>query len=141
MEITVLIPLLIFIGEKIVDLVFTYLKKRYGTDLMNLSYSNVENLEKLKEAKVIDGDKAEDMNVAAIQQATAQSPGISKTWAKLVNWASYAVFVKKTNPEKFASWFARNRKWEKQGKGKRTETDFSLMGLYISAPDRKGDKQ
>ncbi len=121
----------------LVDILFKFLKKKYGGSLMGLVMDNIGSLEELKRAGDITGEDAERTSVQVIMDATQMSPGLGTSIAKFINLIAYMKFVGIHYPEKFRNWVANMSDWTDSGKKIRYKNDFERMGLYINRPDRK----
>lgn len=120
----------------IYEILYKWLLAKFGPAVMSLASTNIVSLAKWRKEKGMSAEEAERQNVVAIQEATRQSPPISKSDAKLINLACYAKYVKENEPDKFQEWVDRASKWFAT-RQKRDEVSFSIMGLYIDPPDKK----
>lgn len=118
------------------EILYKFVVAKFGKSLVNLASTNIATLDEHIELKQMTSEDAERANVAMIQAATRQSPPITKSDAKLINLACYVKHLKENKPDKYREWMQRAERWFST-RHKRTETDFSIMGLYINPPDRR----
>lgn len=118
----------------LISLAFGWLAKKYGKGFMGWILQLVaDNATKIDFGKMTKS-AAEARNVALIQNATAQSPGINTSEAKFINLIAYLKWLSDTKPAEFKARM--NRFLSSAGKlHSHSESDF--MKLYTSRPDTK----
>ena len=136
----ILLPILArFAWNNLVPLLYKIFEAKYGKGLMGFVFELIAEKHPLIESEKMTKETAENLNIKAIKEVTAQSPGLKTTPAKWIHTVCYMEKIRRENKKKFNGWTEQYKFWKDSPKIKYQTTDF----MYLYKKDfsvKKDDK-